>query len=93
LRNGWQQSLNENHAEASETSTKKAIEEIKKNKELSNEMLDHARAVAMNVYGLDAKDAIDLVDENTAFIMYQGGIGGLNPRKLQNSYDYYRSAR
>ena len=93
LRNGWQQSLNENHAEASETSVKKAIDQIKKNKDLRNEMLSNAKKVAINLYNLDESDADKLIDDEVAFTMYQGGIGGLNPRKLQNSYDYYKSAR
>lgn len=38
LKAGWQASLSENHAEASDTSTQKVISEIKKNKELSDEM-------------------------------------------------------
>lgn len=93
LRNGWQQSLNENHAEASDTSTKKAIEDIKKNKDLRNEMLSKARNVAVSMYGLDEEDANKLIDDELAFTMWQGGIGGLNPRKLENGYDYYKAAR
>jgi hypothetical protein len=43
LRNGWQSSLHENHGEASDTSTKKVLGELKKNRELSNEILSKAR--------------------------------------------------
>ena len=43
LRNGWQASLNENHAEADETATRKAVDEIKKNKALNAEITQNAR--------------------------------------------------
>jgi hypothetical protein len=52
LKAGWQASLNENHAEASETATKKTLSELKKNKALSNEMLNNAKQVATSVYGI-----------------------------------------
>lgn len=52
LKAGWQASLNENHAEASDTATKKTLGELKKNKELSKEMLSNAKQVAVDLYGL-----------------------------------------
>ena len=93
LKAGWQASLNENHAEASETATKKTLGELKKNKALSNEMLNNAKQVAMDVYGVSQSEADQLIDAETAFTMYQAGIGGLNPRNLKNGYQYYKTAR
>lgn len=93
LRNGWQASLNENHAESDETATKKALEEIKKNKPLSNEMVKKARQTAKDVYGISDSEANELIDEETAFTMYNSNIGGLDPRNLENSYAYYKNAR
>jgi hypothetical protein len=52
LRNGYQQSLNENHAEATEVSEKKAVGQIEKNPALKNEMLDKARKTAIREYGI-----------------------------------------
>ena len=93
LRNGWQASLNENHAESDETATKKALEEIKKNKPLSDEMVKKARQTAKDVYGVSDSEANELIDEETAFTMYNSNIGGLDPRNLENSYAYYKNAR
>lgn len=93
LRNGWQASLNENHAESDETATKKTLEEVKKNKALSEEMVNNARAVAKSLYGVSDFDAKNLIDEEVAFTMYNSNIGGLNPRDLENNYDYYKNAR
>lgn len=93
LKAGWQASLNENHAEASDTATKKTLGEIKKNKELSQEMLSNARQTAINLYGLTENEANRLIDPETAFTMYQAGMGGLDPRNLKHGYQYYKEAR
>lgn len=93
LRNGWQASLNENHAESDETATKKAIAEIKKNKPLSKEMVDTAREAAKNTYGISDEEAKKLIDEDVAFTMYNSNICGLDPRNLENNYEYYKNAR
>lgn len=93
LKNGWQASLNENHAEASETATKKALDEIKKDKSLSNEMVTKARKTAIDLYGLTDNEAKELIGAEEAFTMFQGNIGGLDPRKLENGYEFYKNAR
>lgn len=93
LKAGWQASLNENHAEASDTSTKKVLGELKKNKDLSKEMLHNARRVAIDMYGLTESEANGLIDPETAFIMYQAGMGGLDPRNLKHGYQFYKAAR
>lgn len=93
LRNGWQASLNENHAETSDTATKKVLNEISKNKPLADEIVKNAREVAKNIYGLDDKEAKELVNDEVAFTMYNSNIGGLDPRKLDNKYEYYKTAR
>lgn len=93
LRNGYQQSLNENHAEATEVSEKKAVAEIEKNQNLKREMLSKAKAVAIRDYGISEKEADELIDPSTALLMYQGGIGGLDPKTLRNGYSYYKAAR
>ena len=93
LKNGWQASLNENHAEASETATKKALDEIKKDKSLSNEMVAEARKTAIDLYGLTDNEAKELIGAEEAFTMFQGNIGGLDPRKLENGYEFYKNAR
>lgn len=93
LKAGWQASLNENHAEASDTATKKVLGELKKNKELSDEMLSNAKRAAIDTYGITEKEADELIDSEVAFTMYQSGIGGLNPRNLKHGYEYYKKAR
>lgn len=93
LKAGWQASLNENHAEASDTSTKKVLGELKKNKELSKEMLSNARQTAIDLYGLTEDEANKLIDPEIAFTMYQAGMGGLDPRSLKHGYQYYKEAR
>ena len=93
LKAGWQASLNENHAEASDTSTKKVLGELKKNKELSKEMLSNARQTAVDLYGLTENEANKLIDPEIAFTMYQAGMGGLDPRNLKHGYQYYKAAR
>lgn len=93
LKAGWQSSLNENHAEASDTATKKVLGELKKNKELSDEMLSNAKRAAVDTYGITEKEADELIDSEVAFTMYQSGIGGLNPRNLKHGYEYYKKAR
>lgn len=93
LRNGYQQSLNENHAEATEVSEKKAVAEINKNPELKKEMLSGAKNVAMRDYGISKEEADNLIDPSIALMMYQGGIGGLNPHTLRSGYSYYKAAR
>ena len=93
LKNGWQASLNENHAEASETATKKALDEINKNKSLSDEMITKARKTAIDLYGLSDNEAKELIGAEEAFTMFQGNIGGLDPRKLENGYEFYKNAR
>ena len=93
LKAGWQASLNENHAEASDTSTKKVLGELKKNKELSKEILSNARQTAINLYGLTEDEANKLIDPEIAFTMYQAGMGGLDPRNLKHGYQYYKEAR
>lgn len=93
LKAGWQASLNENHAEASDTSTKKVLGELKKNKELSKEMLSNARQTAIDLYGLTKDEANKLIDPEIAFTMYQAGMGGLDPRNLKHGYQYYKAAR
>jgi hypothetical protein len=57
LKAGWQASLSENHAEASDTATKKTLNELKKNKKLSDEIVSNARQVAVNLYGLTDSEA------------------------------------
>lgn len=93
LRNGYQQSLNENHAEATEVSEKKAVAEINKNPELKEEILRGAKNVAMRDYGISKEEADNLIDPSIALMMYQGGIGGLNPHTLRSGYSYYKAAR
>lgn len=93
LRNGYQQSLNENHAEATEVSEKKAVAEINKNSELKEEMLRGAKNVAMRDYGISKEEADNLIDPSVALMMYQGGIGGLDPHTLRSGYSYYKAAR
>lgn len=93
LKAGWQASLNENHAESSDTATKKVLGELKKNKDLSNEMLHNARQTAIDLYGLTENEANNLIDSEIAFTMYQAGMGGLDPRNLKHGYQYYKEAR
>lgn len=93
LRNGWQASLNENHAEADETATRKAVDEIKKNKALNDEITQNARQAAMKQYGISEDEAKEWIDTEAAFTMYNSNIAGLNPRDLENQYEYYKNAR
>lgn len=93
LKAGWQASLNENHAEASDTATKKVLNELKKNKDLSDEMLSNAKQTAVELYGLTEYEADKLIDPEIAFTMYQAGMGGLDPRNLKHGYQYYKAAR
>lgn len=93
LRNGYQQSLNENHAEATEVSEKKAVAEIEKNPALKKEILENAKSTAMSLYGISEKEADELIDPSIALLMYQGNIGGLDPHTLRNGYSYYKAAR
>ncbi len=93
LRNGYQQSLNENHAEATEVSEKKAVSQIEKNPALKNEMLDKAKNTAIREYGISQEEADNLIDTSTSLLMFQGGIGGLDPHTLRSGYSYYKAAR
>lgn len=102
LKAGWQASLNENHAEASDTSTKKVLEELKNNKALCDEMVSEAKKVAtnytlsfggVNPYKMSQEEADKLITPEVAFTMYQAGMGGLDPRNLKHGYQYYKTAR
>ena len=93
LKAGWQASLSENHAEASDSATKKVLNEVKKNKELSDEMMQVAKDTATRLYGLSNSEANELVTPEVAFTMFQAGLGGLDPRQLKSGYQYYKAAR
>jgi hypothetical protein len=56
-------------------------------------MLSKAKSVAMQEYGISKEEADELIDPSTALLMYQGGVGGLDPKTLRNGYSYYKAAR